>query len=374
MGVPATKKDSKEQTALETKHEGQLTDQPAGELKHEIKGKKIKHGDNEEPDSWLAQKYANEQVINTEIVKAVQTKDYAEVITRAINPLTGQYVEDIIHHDFDTIFMKKAIELIDKTLKKAPKGQKKTVFIEDLKNPLILTDDDKLIPNFTNRGKMKMAKEMINFKNFALRDATTKSMRRAQLKIVNKDWKESEEKIEEIMEREVVQEMIKEQQRGRVTSPKPRKTMKNEYVKPEEEVQQEKEKETEYIPPGEKSKAEEEKLLKERKEEIKNIDKDKENEKEKTGKGQTEERDETNKTKESKLQKEINEKTKDLPDDELKIDVCLSTIRETLREEGQEYSALNVLRKADKAFNEERITLEQFKRMKERIKDGSFDY
>lgn len=342
-------------------------------VKHQVKGKMYSAGSKSEPDAWLAQKWANDRGVSTELVEAEQTKDYVQVITRAINPRTGQYVEDIIRHDFNTIFLKKAIDLVDKSMKYAKSGQKKTIFIEDLAEPLIITESGDMVPNLTPRGKLKLMKEMVNFKNFAIRDATSKSMRRAMLKILNYDWREDEEIDMEQEEVEQVQKMIKEQNTSKKKQSKPPETKKN----PEElgfnpDTYEEEIKGDTVIPELENDKKEEEKLS-ERKEAIKTATGTKKDEEKKRSKGKKTEGTKGNKTENTNTTKVINEKTKDLPDDELKINILLNTLRDRLFEEKKELNPLNMLRIADKHYKEDSITKEQFTRVKQRIKDGTFD-
>ncbi|RLC81045.1 MAG: hypothetical protein DRI61_04465, partial [Chloroflexi bacterium] len=61
--------------------------------------------------------------------------------------------------------------------------------------------DDEGRPILSPEAKRKIYERFLRFRMFAVRDAITKAARRAQLKIMNKEWREEPEIEEE--EREV---------------------------------------------------------------------------------------------------------------------------------------------------------------------------
>lgn len=182
--------------------------------KKEIKpsGGFYKAGGNEVPDARRVQQDANEKNIPYEIMNAEQTSDYAQVIVRAWAP-NGQYIDDIVHHDFANIQQLKALEL----LKKEVKGE--DIYFDDA--PIQVFQDltkpfnNDGTPILTGQGYLKLLTEMARFKNFAIRDATTKAARRAQLKVLNKEWRNKGEIQAEKDEVKQVQQSQQEQKKTR---------------------------------------------------------------------------------------------------------------------------------------------------------------
>ena len=352
----------------------QTLDTPGAELPHTIEGTRYSTGkNNTAPDSMLAQKWANENAITLEIIEKEQTKDHILAIVRATNPSNGQFIDDLIYHDFDTIKLKKTLDFIDATLKNTRNKTGKTPYIKDLKEPLLYGENGEIFPNLTPRGHIKIAKEMINFWNFGLRDAVTKASRRAYLKILNFEWKDKEEINEEYLERESVQRMIDEREKQKKTkdiidnNPESNKT----EVKNKNES---KEKSKEKINANSGLHQEEhDKVLAKRKKEIKDKKKNIKNEEKKTSKRERTQGTERIKTEKIEHAKKVNDSTKELPDEDLKIDILLNTLRDKLIDDNKEISALNMLRITNYEFSEGNITEEQQNRIKNMIKDGKYN-
>jgi len=352
----------------------QELDTPGAELPHTIEGTRYSTGrNNTAPDSMLSQKWANENAINLEIREKEQTKDHILAIVRATNPSNGQYLEDIVYHDFDTVKLKKTLDFIDAAIKNSRTKTGKTPFIENLKEPLLYGENGEIIPNLTPRGHIKMAKEMINFWNFGLRDAVTKASRRAYLKILNFEWKDKEEINEEYLERESVQRMIDE----RKNPDKTKEHIEDNSEKKKTETKKDnenKEENKEQINTGSGLPQEEhEKVLSKRKKEIKDNKKNIKNEKKKTSKRKGTQGTERIKTEKIEHAEKVNESTKELPDEDLKIDILLNTLRDKLTEDNKEISALNMLRITNYEYSEGNITEEQQNRVKKMIKEGKYN-
>lgn len=168
-------------------------------------------GNKEVPDARKTQNEANDKQIRSTIIKSEQTKDYAEVIIRATDPETGHFVEDIVHHDFNTIQQLKALEMLEKEVTGGSiyfRGNPIQVF-QDINNPF--TPEG--IPILTGMGTLKLLTEMTRFKNFSIRDATSKAQRRAQLKILNREWRDKDEQKAEREEEKQVQDSIKDEKK-----------------------------------------------------------------------------------------------------------------------------------------------------------------
>ena len=151
-----------------------------------------------EPDSWRVQEDANEAKISTRIVKAEQNDWYSEVIAEATAP-DGRVVQGIVHHDFNTIQAKKIMEMYKKVLSGkqifwGEKGMRRKIEpFNDPKNPFRMSESGKMIPDLTGMGMAKIMDDMLRFRDFSLRDATSKAMRIAQQKALNEDWRDKEE-------------------------------------------------------------------------------------------------------------------------------------------------------------------------------------
>ena len=192
------------------KNKGVVT-QNAEEVEHNIKGYSYLAGGKVEPDGWSAQKFGNENGIVTETIDFFQDNEKAWAKVRATDPKTGQFVEDVVQFIFIDVFNKKVVDLVDASIKKAPRGATKTPLIKDLKNPLLMDKDMNIEANLTPRGQLHIIKQMVSFKYFAIRTAQTDAARRAILKILNKEWREDEEIKEEKKDRDFVNNRIQEE-------------------------------------------------------------------------------------------------------------------------------------------------------------------
>ncbi|NMB91244.1 MAG: hypothetical protein A4E26_00062 [Methanobacterium sp. PtaU1.Bin097] len=172
-------------------------------------GSFYKAGGREVPDARKVQRESNEKNIPYEILHTKQTKEYAEVIVRAYAP-NGQYIDDVVHHDFDTIGQLKALEMLKKQVAGDPiyLDNEEIIVFEDLGKPF----DEKGRPLLTGQGYLKLLTEMARFRNFSIRDAVTKAARRAQLKVLNKEWRNEGEIKAEQDEIDTVNQIISEEQ------------------------------------------------------------------------------------------------------------------------------------------------------------------
>lgn len=170
------------------------------------------NGDNKVPDSRLINFVFNKAKITTEFIREEQTNDYAKFIVRATSPDGSFSHEDTVLHHFETVMNKKLVEMYEKEKelynKKKPFLEKNNkeyepIFFSDYDNPFVLQSNGSIIPNLTQKGMMKIFKDMFQFKNFAIRDATTKARARAQKAVLNQDWREQFEidsEMEEVTE------------------------------------------------------------------------------------------------------------------------------------------------------------------------------
>ena len=151
---------------------------------------------NARPDAASIQSAANKNKISTEILKAVQTDEFAEVIVRT--HLGSQYVDTVVHHNFKNSRQLKLLEMATKhpdTVERfTPDGL--PVFKSDAtfkdqqgkKKDLMVTVMHTLLADI----------------DFSIRDALTKASAAGQAKILNQDWQSEEELASEAHEAELV--------------------------------------------------------------------------------------------------------------------------------------------------------------------------
>ena len=167
-----------------------LTNQGAG---YNVQGKY-------RPDAASIQGAANKNVVSSEILKATQTKEYAEVTVRTY--LGQQFVDTVVHHDYENNRRMLLLEM-------ASKHPETVSGFSDEGMP-IFNSDAKFVDN---AGKTKslmytVMHSLLADINFSLRDATTKAASAGQAKILNREWRSEEEVESETRERELVETLI----------------------------------------------------------------------------------------------------------------------------------------------------------------------
>ena len=156
----------------------------------ERKGGVYKVGGHEEPDAWLVQQWANQAGVSTEVREAIQTDEQAKATVRAY--MGAQFVDATVIHQFTISRELIAFEIVEKMEKDGKKA------IEGY--------DEEGRPILTQEAKYRIYKRFMHFRNFAIRDAISKAARIAQLKILNKEWREEEEIEAEASEVKMVHE------------------------------------------------------------------------------------------------------------------------------------------------------------------------
>lgn len=138
------------------------------------------HG-KERPDAAGIQRVSNMKGVSIEILRAVQTSEYAEAIVRA--HLDGIYVDAAVHHSFDNYRRILILEMINK-------------------NPQVLDCWNGEMPVIKEGSKIKdqsgvekdakysIMHTYFAFVQFALRDAVTKATAAAQAKVLNREFRD----------------------------------------------------------------------------------------------------------------------------------------------------------------------------------------
>jgi len=184
-----------------------------GLIPHKPEGGTYKVSGKDAPTSKQVQLWANEQAISVKILEVGKNDEMAWARMKAINNETGQTVEDEVILRYEDIQERKMIDLVDKSIKNAPRNAKKTPLIQDLSNPLLVNEEGKVVANLTTRGILHMKKQMVNFRYTAERTAQTMATRRVQDKILNREWRTKEERQAEDAERNMVKESIENEKR-----------------------------------------------------------------------------------------------------------------------------------------------------------------
>ena len=149
------------------------------------------------PDAASIQGAANKNKVSTEILKATQTNDYAEVIVRT--HLGDQYVDTVVHHSFET---SKQIKLLEMATKHPDTVHSFSADGMPIFKPGAVFED-----NFGKKKNLMLTvmHTLLADIQFSIRDATTKAAAAGQAKILNQDWQGAEEIESEARERELVE-------------------------------------------------------------------------------------------------------------------------------------------------------------------------
>ena len=155
------------------------------------------------PNAFAASEEANRRGLCTQIVDSGRTKDLVWGQVRVLDPKTQQFREDRVSHERETFMLLKAWEDANSQAK---------YFKE---TPLIIGIQEnnmpQLDPDLRIKGKpapLWLTLEVMRAWSFADRDAITKAERRAQLKIMNQEFREQDEINLETEEERAVQESI----------------------------------------------------------------------------------------------------------------------------------------------------------------------
>ncbi|WAM22517.1 MAG: hypothetical protein OI715_00065 (plasmid) [Candidatus Methanoperedens sp.] len=156
----------------------------------------------ERPDSHMIQKIANKHGISVELIEAIQTDDCAHIVVRG--HLNDQFVDAVVHHDFETEYQMKVIEIVSRNPEILDHWEGTEVVIKE---------GAKIKINENGRDVVKDAKyfivhALLSFKKFALRDGRTKAAAIAESMLLNQDFRDPEEKDSEETEARIVQESI----------------------------------------------------------------------------------------------------------------------------------------------------------------------
>jgi len=162
------------------------------------------------PNAFAASEEANRRGLCTQIVDSGRTKDLVWGQVRVLDPKSGQYREDRVSHERETFMLLKAWE----------DANSQARYFKD--TPLIIGIQENNMPQLDPELRIKgkpaplwLTLEVMRAWSFADRDAITKAERRAQLKILNREWREDDEINLELEEEKAVQDAIGRKQEAR---------------------------------------------------------------------------------------------------------------------------------------------------------------
>ncbi|MDR1018641.1 MAG: hypothetical protein LBM02_08080 [Lachnospiraceae bacterium] len=176
-----------------------LTKKDAEDIASSITGEMYSvGGTNRVPDSRVIQSLSNAKHLTTKIVSYHQDEKEASVVVECSD---GQStVQSVVNHIFSTVMQDKIVSMVKKELEKKKEKESfknskpyKSFCFNDLDNPFVVDENGSAIPNLTLQGQLKLVNDMTRFKTFAIRDADTKASKRAQMKILNQEWRDPEE-------------------------------------------------------------------------------------------------------------------------------------------------------------------------------------
>ena len=170
--------------------------------------------------------WANEKEINLLVIDSGKDDEQAWAKCRAVIAKTGQFVESRVVLRYKDVEERLMITQVKKILKEAPRGATETPVLKSLKEPLLINEEGRIMANYKPYGLMEFMKKMSNYRYTAERTAETMAARRAQWKILNKEWKDEFERKSE--------EEIDEYEQGESNTEEKQEAIENEELRKEE--------------------------------------------------------------------------------------------------------------------------------------------
>lgn len=158
------------------------------------------------PNAFAVSEEANKRALCTQIIDAGRSKDLVWGHVRVTDQKTGQFREDRVSHEKETFCLLKAWEDANSQARYM-KGQPLIIGIQDNNMP-------ELNPDIKIKGmpaSLWLTMQVMRSWSMADRDAVTKAERRAQLKIMNREWRDEGEISLETEEETAVKESIERQ-------------------------------------------------------------------------------------------------------------------------------------------------------------------
>lgn len=167
------------------------------------RGSSYKVQGKERPDAHQIQRIANEHKISVEILSAVHTDAFVEVMVRA--HLNGQFCDAVVHHEFKDEFLLKTMEVLNKNPEILDHWEGTEPVIKEGAKIKVKEDGRDILKD----AKYFIVHSLLTWKKFSMRDARTKAAAIAEAMLLNQDFREPEEKQSEEDEATLIQNSIK---------------------------------------------------------------------------------------------------------------------------------------------------------------------
>jgi hypothetical protein len=163
------------------------------------------------PNAFALSEESNKRGLCTQIIDAGRTENLVWGHVRVTDPKTGQYREDRVSHEKGIFTLLKSWEDANAQARFQKPGQPTLLIGVDEATNLPRLNPDVKIKNLP--APLWLTMQVMRSWSMADRDAITKAERRAQLKILNREWRDEGEISLETEEEQSVRESI-ERQRG----------------------------------------------------------------------------------------------------------------------------------------------------------------
>jgi len=159
----------------------------------------------EAPNAFSVSEEANKRGLSTQIMDSGRTKELVWGHVRVMDPKSGQFREDRVSHEKEVFCLLKSWEDANSQARYQKPGSPALIIGIADNNMPILNPDVKIkgMP-----APLWLTMQLMRAWSFADRDAITKAERRAQLKMLNREWREDDEIILEQEEEKAVQDSI----------------------------------------------------------------------------------------------------------------------------------------------------------------------
>lgn len=153
------------------------------------------------PNAFAVSEEANRRGLSTQIIDAGRSKDLAWGHVRVTDPKTGQFREDRVSHERETFCLLKSWEDANSQAK-----YNKGLIIGVRENNMPELNPDIKIKGMPSNLWLTIT--IMRSWSMADRDAVTKAERRAQLKMLSREWREDDEIVLEQEEERAVQDSM----------------------------------------------------------------------------------------------------------------------------------------------------------------------
>lgn len=155
------------------------------------------------PNAFAVSEEANKRGLSTQIIDAGRTKDLVWGHVRVTDPKTGQFREDRVSHERETFCLLKSWEDANSQAK-----YNKGLIMGVRENSMPDLNPDIKIKGMPSQLWLTIT--IMRSWSMADRDAVTKAERRAQLKMLSREWREDDEIVLEQEEEKAVNDMKEE--------------------------------------------------------------------------------------------------------------------------------------------------------------------